>query len=158
MSQPRKAAEKPALDTKKLSNRFNPQGGALLSTYSLLRAVYMDKVEEAKTILAANADQINLGDPFAGLTPLHVAIFRQNEETVTLLVDHPRCDIWQKDNFGRAPVDMLVYTASRGIFERVMKRAYPEEERAWKDSAEYGTMKNVILTLPQRDPNKISRR
>lgn len=128
MSQQPKATAKPALDTKKLSNRFNPQGGAKLSTYSLLRAVYMDKVEEAKVILAANADQINLGDPFAGLTPLHVAIFRQNEETVALLVDHPRCDVWQKDNFGRAAVDMLIYTANRAIFEKMMKRAHPQEE------------------------------
>ena len=108
--------------------RFDPEGGGKLSAYSLLRAVYMDKVKEADAILKANPEQINMGDPYASLTPLHVAIFRQNVEAVALLVNHPRCDVWQKDNFGRAPVDMLVYTANREIFDLVMERAYPKDE------------------------------
>jgi hypothetical protein len=134
MSASPKPSLKPRLDSKRSSNRFNPLGGAKLSTYSLLRAVYMDKAKEAEAILKADAGQINLGDPFAGVTPLHVAIFRQNENVVKLLVEHPRCDVWQKDNFGRTPIDMLVYNSNRTIFEMVMKRAYPGEDRVWADS------------------------
>lgn len=104
--------------------RFDPEGGAMLSSYTLLRAIYMDKVAEAEAILKSNPEQINMGDPYASLTPLHVAIFRQNVEAVALLVNHSRCDVWRQDNFGRAPVDMLVYTANREIFDLVTNRSY----------------------------------
>ncbi|GAA4170833.1 ankyrin repeat domain-containing protein [Shinella granuli] len=128
--------------------RFDPEGGGKLSAYSLLRAIYMDKVTEAEAILKANPEQINMGDPYASLTPLHVAIFRQNVEAVALLVNHPRCDVWQKDNFGRAPVDMLVYTADREIFDIVMRREnskdYHFRETQHKD--------NLLIFGKQRIP------
>ncbi|PWE55001.1 hypothetical protein DEM27_16220 [Metarhizobium album] len=104
--------------------RFDPMGGGKLSAYSLLRAVYMDQVREAEAVLRASPEQINLGDPYANLTPLHVAIFRQNREIVALLVNHPRCDVWQKDNFGRTAVDMLVYTKEKQIFESIINKSY----------------------------------
>lgn len=128
--------------------RFDPEGGAMLSSYTLLRAIYMDKVKEAEVILKASPEQINKGDPYASLTPLHVAIFRQNVEAVALLVNHPRCDVWQKDNFGRAAVDMLVYTANREIFEMVMRRAYHNQDNSWQGS---GSETVAYLHQPRRD-------
>lgn len=112
---------------------LEPDSGAQLATYSLIRAVYNDRITQARDILKANPEQINLQEPFAGLTALHIAIFRQNEEIVTLLAEHPRCDITLKDNFQRTAADMLVYTDKPAIFDIVMRRAYPELERVWSN-------------------------
>lgn len=66
------------------------------------------------------------------------------------MIEHPRCDVLRKDNFGRTPVDMLVYTSSKAIFERVMKRAYPEEEKIWDE----GILKSELTLLPDYDASK----
>lgn len=106
-----------------------PLGGERLATYSLIRAVYFDDLKLAREILAADPDQVNRPDPYAGLTPLHIAIFRQNMKTMKLLCDHPNCNPHQKDNFDRTAVDMLVYTTDEGAFDLVMRRAYPDFRR-----------------------------
>ncbi|WP_025031645.1 ankyrin repeat domain-containing protein [Nitratireductor aquibiodomus] len=119
----------------RLFARFQPMDGHRRASYSLLRAIYMDNIELAATILEADPRQLNRGDPYAGLTPLHIAIFRQSEDAVSLLLGFPDCDLWQADSFGRTPVDMLAYSASAAIFELVMRRAYPDQERAWDSEA-----------------------
>ncbi len=100
---------------------------------SLIRAAYFDNYERAKAIVKADPDQINSQDPFAGLTPLHIAIFRQNDPMVTLIATHPTCDFSVKDHFGRVATDMLIYIRDRKIFETVMQAAYPHEYRAIED-------------------------
>lgn len=112
---------------------LEPDSGQGLAAYALIRAVYMDRLDEARAILEADPGQINTQDPFAGLTPLHIAIFRQNAEMVKLLAEHPRCDLRIGDNFQRTAADMLIYTADKAIFETIMRRADPEQERAWAD-------------------------
>lgn len=123
----------PKLKPKRTPFHLEPDGGAQLATYSLIRAVYNDRFDQARDILKANPEQINLQEPFAGLTALHIAIFRQNEDIVKLLADHPRCDITLKDNFQRTAADMLVYTANTAVFDTVMYRAHLEQEGDWND-------------------------
>ena len=106
---------------------LEPDSGAQLATYSLIRAVYNDRFDQARDILKANPEQINLQEPFAGLTALHIAIFRQNEESVKLLANHPRCDVALRDNFQRTVADILLYTAKPAIFEVIMDRIYGSE-------------------------------
>jgi ankyrin repeat protein len=96
-------------------------GGEGLATYPLIRAVYIDRVDEARAILKADPKQINSLDPFAGLTPLHIAIFRQSEEMVGLLSAHPQCNFSLKDNFGRTASDMLIYTKNQAIFDLTIR-------------------------------------
>lgn len=108
--------------------------GPGLAALSLFRAVYMDDAEEAARILGANPGQLNSQDPFAALTPLHVAILRQNERNVRLLTGHAQCDPFIEDNFGRRAVDMLAYTTNGAIFEMVMTRAYPGDGAWWEAS------------------------
>lgn len=130
---------------------LEPDSGAQLATYSLIRAVYNDRFEQARDILKANPEQINLQEPFAGLTALHIAIFRQNEDIVTLLAEHPRCDIAIKDNFQRTAADMLVYTANQAVFDTVMCRAYTDQERAWLEEASgESVVSRVVLPLRPR--------
>lgn len=90
------------------------QGGGL-KVYPLIRAAWMDQVEEARAILKADPAQINVQDPYAGLTALHIAVFRGNVEMVELLVRFPRCDLDREDNFGRVPADLLLYTMSHPV-------------------------------------------
>lgn len=119
-----------------------------LATYSLIRAVYNDRFDQARDILKANPEQINLQEPFAGLTALHIAIFRHNEEIVKLLAEHPRCDIGLKDNFQRTALDMMVYTTNQAIFDTVMQRAYTEQERAWAgETFKHGATPENIISL-----------
>lgn len=96
---------------------------------SLLRMAYFNATEKAKDIIKTDPDQINYQDPHAGLTTLHIAIFRQNVELVEILANHPRTKMELKDNFGRRSVDMLDYTINQKIFDAVMKAAYPEQIR-----------------------------
>lgn len=126
---------------------LEPGSGVQLATYSLIRAVYNDRLDQARDILAASPEQINLQEPFAGLTALHIAIFRQNEEIVTLLANHPRCDLTLKDNFQRTAADMLVYTANSTIFGTVMRCAYPKQERIWSNDA-YDEGKAAMRVVP----------
>ena len=116
---------------------LEPGSGAQLATYSLIRAVYNDRLDQARDILKASPEQINNQEPFAGLTALHIAIFRQNEEMVVLLANHPRCDLTLKDNFQRTAADMLVYTAKQTIFDIVVRYAHPQQERAWNYGGSY---------------------
>lgn len=115
---------------------LEPDDGLGLGVYPLIRAAYHDKLEQARDILKADPDQINTQDPYAGLSPLHIAIFRQNGEMVRLFTDSPRCDVSLKDNFQRAAADMLVYTSDPIIFDPVMRCAYPEQERQWAAASE----------------------
>lgn len=146
------AASKLKLSRKKAPLHLEPDSGAGLATYSLIRAVYMDKIDEARAILKANPDQLNSQEPFAGLTALHIAVFRQNERMVALLSDHPECDITLQDNFQRTAPDMLVYTANHAIFDTVMRRAYHDQERAWINEAfEDGRASGKIVPLRPDD-------
>jgi len=131
---------------------LEPDDGVQLATYSLIRAVYNDRIEQARDILGASPEQINLQEPFAGLTALHIAIFRQNVDIVKLLAEHPRCDLTLKDNFQRSAIDMLIYTANRAIFDTLMRRAYPEQERAL-ESGDF-RQKTAAGTVVQMRPKK----
>lgn len=99
---------------------LEPDDGHELARYPLIRAVYMDRLDQARAILAADPEQINVQQPFAGLTPLHIAIFRQNNEMVRLLTEHSRIEFSRTDNFGRMPTDMLKYVSDASVFETVM--------------------------------------
>jgi len=127
---------------------LEPDSGAQLATYSLIRAVYNDRFEQARDILKANPEQINLQESFAGLTALHVAIFRQNEEIVKLLANHPRCDIALKDNFQRTAADMLVYTAKSAIFDAVMRRSY--DEQLWNNDKHQSSLPEVGAVIKMK--------
>lgn len=99
--------------------------GAKTAPLSLLEAVYFDRTERAKAIIEADPGQINQQDPFAGLTPLHVAVFRQNVEIVRMLVAHPRSDLSLADSFNRRAIDMCAYTGNEEIFRLVAQRTFP---------------------------------
>lgn len=139
---------KSKLKPKRTPFHLEPGSGVHLATYSLIRAVYNDRFAQARDILAVSPDQVNSQEPFAGLTALHIAIFRQNEDMVTLLANHPQCDIALKDNFGRTAADMLVYTANPAIFDTVMRRAYSDQERSWEqENFEQGIASGTIVPL-----------
>ena len=89
--------------------------------------MYFDRTERAKAIIEADPGQVNQQDPFTGLTPLHVAIFRQNVEVVRALVAHPRTDINLRDGFNRRPIDMCVYTRDEEMFLIVVGRTHQKE-------------------------------
>ncbi len=127
--------------------------GSKLKKYPLIRAVYDDSTEKALKIIKIDPDQINLTDPFAGLTALHVAIFRQNETLVTSLAKHPISDLSIKDNFNRRSVDMLDYTTNQIIFEAVIDATYPEDMLELENLAyEQGKAENVITPFKPKDP------
>jgi len=107
--------------------------GPGMKKYPLILAVYYDRYEKAKDILKADPDQLNQKDPYAGLTALHIAIFRQNIAIIELLLAQPGINLEIKDNFGRRPVDMLDYTVNQEIFELIMDATYPDEMRALED-------------------------
>lgn len=127
--------------------------GADLKTYSLLLAVYYDEFEKAQALLKSDPGQINLQDPYAGLTALHIAIFRQNPKIVSLLLAQNGIDVKIKDGFQRRPVDMLDYTVNQEIFEMVMDATYPDEMRALEDEAyDAGRADNSVVPLKPKGP------
>lgn len=134
---------------------LEPQDGTQLATQALLRAVYMDDFERASAILAADPDQLNRQDPYAGLTPLHIAIFRQNADMVRLLAQHPACKGTIADNFGRTAADMLHYTSDRAIFDIVLRLASPDVDRSWQDEAfDRGRATGGVVQLRPRGDDK----
>lgn len=142
------ATPKPKPELKIPRLHFEPQDGSRLATLALLRAVYMDELEHARDILSADPDQLNRRDPFAGVTPLHIAIFRQNEKMVRLLTQHPQCRVSIKDNFGRTAADMLTYTSDPTIFDIVLRLTSPEVDRSWQDEAyDQGRSSGDIVTI-----------
>jgi ankyrin repeat protein len=127
--------------------------GSKTKKYPLLSAVYNDRTQTAKKIVATDPDQINSQDPFAGLTALHIAIFRQNEILVDLLAKHPQADLQITDNFNRRAIDMLDYTANQRIFETIVDATYPEETRSLEDEAyEQGKTDDVIVPFKPKEP------
>ena len=102
---------------------------------ALCLAVYNDRFEDAEVILKAEPAQLNSKDPYAGLTALHIAIFRQNSKIVQLLLAQEGIDVSIKDGFRRRPVDILDYTANQDIFDMIMDAAYPDSMRALEDEA-----------------------
>ena len=96
---------------------LEPVQGGSLQVYPLIRAAWMDQVEEARAILKADPAQITVQDPYAGLTALHIAVFRGNVEMVELLVRFPGCDLDRTDNFGRTPTALMVYNTNASLFE-----------------------------------------
>ena len=91
---------------------------------SLFEAVFFDRTKRALEIIEKDPEQINTVDPFAGLSTLHLAIFRQNSEVVSALCVHPVTKMDIEDRFGRKPIDMCVYTTNDAIFEAVLRRSY----------------------------------
>ncbi len=127
--------------------------GADLKTYSLLLAVYYDEFEKAQALLKSDPGQLNLQDPYAGLTALHIAIFRQNPKIVSLLLEQNGIDVKIKDGFQRRPVDMLDYTINQEIFDMVMDATYPDEMRALEDEAyDEGRADNSVVPLKPKGP------
>ena len=98
--------------------------GVNTAKLSLIEAVYFDRTDTAANIIRTDPDQINMPEPFAGLTALHIAVFRQNAIIVDLLTTHPVTDIHVKDRFGRSPIDMCIYTNNHAIFTAIMERTY----------------------------------
>ena len=92
----------------------------------LFSAVYYDRTETALELIKTNPEQINVKDPYAGLTPIHIAIYRQNKKVVKALTEYPELDMQVKDVFDRLPVDMLDYTSNQEIFKMVMDAHSPE--------------------------------
>ncbi len=120
--------------------------------YRLIIAAYNDDTDKALALIEEDPDQINRQDPHSGLTALHIAIFRQNEELVTVLAQHPKTDARLKDAFGRRPVDMLDYTQNQEIFEVVMDATYPEsmqELEAIRREDEGKTKADVLSFKPK---------
>ena len=132
---------------------LEPQDGSRLATHALLRAAYMDDLDEARAILAADPEQLNRQAPYAGLTALHIAIFRQNTGMVRLLAGHPGSKVSIEDNFGRTAASMLTYTSNHEIFDIILQAASPEVDRAWRDSVfDDGRAAGKVISLP--DPKK----
>ena len=109
--------------------------GSDRQNYPLLMAVYYDDFEKAKAILQSDPEQLNIPDPYAGLTAIHIAIFRQNLDIIRMLLAQPGIQKKTKDTFGRRPVDMLDYTVNQVVFEVVMDATYSDEMRALEDEA-----------------------
>ena len=95
--------------------------GPRMKDYPLIRAVYFEDFEKARTILESDPDQINSRDPYAGLTPLHIAIFRENQEMIDLLLNAKGIDASVRDGFGRRPIDIADYIQNNQIFLQVTK-------------------------------------
>lgn len=110
---------------------LSPGDGKKRATYRLVLAAYFDDLTGAKDILDAAPQEINVQDPYSGLSALHIAIFRSNAGMVQLLSRFPGRDMSIRDNFGRLAVDMLAYTRSQAIFDVVMQQMYPAEEQDW---------------------------
>jgi len=138
---------KPKQQLQNLLGHFERSGDNTL-THQLIKAVYNENVDLAQKIVKADPDQINTQDPFAGLTPLHIAIFWGNRSLVSLIANHPVTDFNLKDNFERRVVDMLDYTIDQYIFKLIMDRTYPDLMRA-VESEEYekGMSSGVIKPL-----------
>lgn len=98
--------------------------GESTAKLQLIQAVFFDRTKSALEIIKTDPDQINEQDPFAGLTPLHIAIFRQNVAVVEALANHPVTNTDAADRFGRKPIDMCIYTSLDEIFAAVLKRTY----------------------------------
>lgn len=127
--------------------------GADSTIYSLLLAVYFDEYERAEAILESDPDQINSQDPYAGLTALHIAIFRQNPKMVRLLFAQPNIRVDILDTFKRRAVDMLDYTANQEIFDMVMDATYPDEMRALDDEAyDEGRADSSVVPFKPKGP------
>lgn len=90
----------------------------------LIEAVYFDRTTRAEAIIESDPAQINLQDPFAGLSALHIAVFRQNVVIVRKLTDHPVTDMNLADRFGRKPIDMCLYSTQAEIVEAITNRTY----------------------------------
>jgi len=128
--------------------------GSDLKSFSLLVAVYNDQLDAAATILETDPAQINSQDPYAGLTALHIAIFRQNQKMVRLLLEQAGIDVKIKDGFQRRPVDMLDYTLNQDIFDMVMDATYPDTMRALEDEAyDEGRADSSVVPLKPKGPS-----
>ena len=77
--------------------------------YKLIRATYFNKTKTALELIENDPEQINRRDPYGGLTALHIAVFRQNEDIVRAVIQHPQHTSSIKDVFGRRAYDMLIY-------------------------------------------------
>lgn len=126
--------------------------GSDAKNYPLLMAVYYDDYAKAKAVLEADPGQLNLQDPYAGLTALHIGIFRQNLQIVQLLLAQPGIQVMVRDAFRRRPVDMLDYTVNQEIFEAVMEATYPEEMTSLVDENDLRAQAR-ILPLKPKGPN-----
>ena len=116
---------------KKLGKSFNePKVDEKL--YRLVQEVYYGRTEKALALIESDPDQINRQDPYSGLTPLNIAVFRQNEKVVQALIDHPVTNIHLKDNFGRTAYDMLDYNANQQVFLAVFNAFKPEDDEEWE--------------------------
>ncbi len=141
----------PQLQHQKIINFFQGRG-ADPKIYGLLRAAYNDETQKAIAIIKTDPQQLNIRDPYAGLTPLHIAIFRCNFEIVQAIVQHPEADLALKDNFRRAPADMLDYIADHRLFELVMDACFADEMRALLDEGfERGTSDGSVIPFKPRD-------
>jgi hypothetical protein len=90
----------------------------------LIEAVYFDRTTRAVAIIESDPAQINLQEPFADLTALHIAVFRQNVVIVKKITDHPVTDMTLQDRFGRKPIDMCLYSTQAEIVEAITNRTY----------------------------------
>ncbi len=145
-------AIKPKPIVKRKLSYFEDQGSGL-KKYPLLRAVYFDDTQRAIRILAEDPDQLNLPDPFGGLTATHIAIFRENKTLVELFAKHPLYKPQIKDNFGRRAVDMLDYTINQQIFNAIIEVTYPDEIRSLEDETyERGMSDGSVIPLKPKEP------
>lgn len=90
----------------------------------LIIAVYFDRTQVALDIIRSDPEQINLPEPYAGLTPLHIAVFRQNIALVEAIARHPIAKPGIEDRFGRTAIDLCAYTSNDMIFRAIIERTY----------------------------------
>ena len=135
----------PAKPKPNLSARlaYFEDSGSQTKHYPLMMAVYYDDFEKAKAVLESDPGQLNLQEPYARLTALHVAIFRKNVDIVRLLLSQTEVDLSLKDAFQRRIIDMLDYSINQEVFGLVLDAVYSSELHSLEnrdDSQQYSTV------------------
>lgn len=100
---------------------------------ALLTEIYADNTRDALSLIEKDPDQIAIPHSGTGLTPLHVAVFRENLTIVKELLKNSRADVFLKDEFGRSALDMLSYTTNETIHQVMLEAAYPDASRRLED-------------------------
>ncbi len=109
--------------------------GPTRQKYPLIMAVYHNATDLAEKLIREDPAQINDQDPYAGLSPLHIAIFRQNVRIIGILLKQPTINLRLRDSFGRRAQDFLDYTVDPEIHRLITNACYPDAIRRLEDEA-----------------------
>jgi hypothetical protein len=119
-------ARKAQLDAE---GRGQHDDGMKFLTYDLIGHIYYGRTKDAQATIVADPDQVAMPEAVTLLTPLHVAIFREDDEVIAQLLQHPKVDLHAQDKFGRTPLDMLHYSHDEDIHLLVLEAYYPDTVR-----------------------------